>query len=141
MDIIPCAITITHPAHEWTSYDIDRNAYQRVRCSGDFMTVEVDDVFIGTDHSEPFHFEGHRGQRMECPFCDWYLDHKWSLPDLRESLWERPAALRIEWTNIDPIAEQHLRDEHADEPEVQRAIATADRRRSLEHQPDPKEPR
>lgn len=97
----------------------------------------MDDVFIGADRSQPFHFEGRRGERRECPFCDWYLDQARPDLDLRQQLGAESNTIRIEWTDIEPIIEGHLRESHADEPEVIRAIEIIERRRTLARDIDP----
>lgn len=83
------------------------------------------DIHIGHDRSQPC--QG--GTRLECPFCDWYLDHtRPKLPDLRD-IDPCHFTIRMEWTRVDLICEEHLKDAHADEPAVQRALEIQERMR------------
>lgn len=86
------------------------------------------DIHIGYDRSEPC-FPGKGGTRMECPYCDWYLDHTPMWTDVvyePRYMYDHASVsipnYRAMWTRIDLIATAHLIDAHSDEPEVQRAV-------------------
>lgn len=106
------------------------------------------DIHIGHDRSEPC-FPGRGGTRLLCPFCDWYLDHTPIWTDVQYEpryMYDLASVsipnFRAMFTRIDLIAEEHLRDEHADEPEVQRALETpAERHRRLAREFESEVPR